>query len=136
MLMEFGLVDLLHHVWKCLRFLQMKTWSQVRQGRFLREICDYILGIDRRRFEMVGIKDVRNYSSDHFALRARLFQRLKRCHGRYLRGHHDLPLYLTMPEDFSLTDKKLQDWNAPTPPHPTDLTPPPPLNIRNLEPDY
>ena len=38
----------------------------------MRERCAYILGIDWRRFKMVGIRGARNYNSDHFALRDRL----------------------------------------------------------------
>ena len=33
---------------------------------------NYILGMDRRRFEIVGIRGVRKSYSDHFVLRARL----------------------------------------------------------------
>ena len=38
----------------------------------LSHISDYILGTDWRRFEMVGIRIVRNYPSDHLLLWARL----------------------------------------------------------------
>ena len=38
----------------------------------MRSICDYILRTDRRCFEIVIIRGVRNYPSYHFALRARL----------------------------------------------------------------
>ena len=60
LLMEFGLVDILHHFRKRCRFLHMKTWLQVQRGRFMRTRCDYILGTDWRQFEMVVIRDVRN----------------------------------------------------------------------------
>ena len=33
---------------------------------------EYILGKDQRRFEMVGIRGIRNYPSDHFILRVML----------------------------------------------------------------
>ena len=32
----------------------------------------YILEKDRRRFEMVGIRGIRNYPSDHLVLRSRI----------------------------------------------------------------
>ena len=76
LMMYFGTVHFLTHIRKNLIFLHMKTLLQVQKGRFLVAICDNILGTDWLRFEMVGIRDVRNYSSDHFALRARLLQRL------------------------------------------------------------
>ena len=36
------------------------------------ENIDYILGIDRSRFKMMGIRSVRNYPSDYLVQRARL----------------------------------------------------------------
>ena len=56
--------------WLC----HLKMWYQVRQGRLLQEICDYILGTDWRRFEMVVIRDVCNYYSENFYLRYKLLQ--------------------------------------------------------------
>ena len=76
MLMDFSLVDLLHHSQHCWSFLHIKTWLQVQKDRFLSARCDYILGTDRRQLDMVGIRDVRNQSSDHFALHARILQHL------------------------------------------------------------
>ena len=72
MLLDFSMIYLLRHFrqrwWLC----HMKTWYPERQGIIMRSICDYILGIDWRHFEMVKIRSVRNYPSDHFALQARL----------------------------------------------------------------
>ena len=34
---------------------------------------DYILGTERRHFEMAGIKEIRNYPTDHLVLLDRLF---------------------------------------------------------------
>ena len=81
LLMEFVLVDISHHFRQLWRLCHMKTWSQAPRDRFLRTRCDYILGTHWHKFEMVGIRDVRNYSSDHFKLRARILQRLMWCHG-------------------------------------------------------
>ena len=39
----------------------MKTWLQERKGILLRERCDFKFGTDWSQFEMVGIRDVRNY---------------------------------------------------------------------------
>ena len=44
-------------------------WTQVRQGNIFRSRCNYIPGMDRRRFELVDIRYMRNYTSDHFRLR-------------------------------------------------------------------
>ena len=68
MLMYFGPLDLLRHFHQRLRFLQLNTCSQVRQSRLLRARCHYILGSDRQLFEIVGVRDIMNYSLDHFAL--------------------------------------------------------------------
>ena len=43
-------------------------WTQVGNGTVLRERCNYIIGTNRHLFEIVGIREMRNYSSDHFAL--------------------------------------------------------------------
>ena len=50
--------------------MEAGTW--VIQGRVIRSISDYILGIYQRRLEMVGIRVVRNYPSYHLILIARL----------------------------------------------------------------
>ena len=80
LLVSFGLVDLLGHFMQLLRFQHMQMWFQVRQGNFLRSRFNYILGLDRRLFETVGIWDLENFSSNHFVLRARLLWRTTRCH--------------------------------------------------------
>ena len=76
------------------------------------------------RFEMVGIREVSNYSSDQFALRARLLQLPMRCHGSYLRGRRYFTLSLPAPDYFRLTDKKLKDSKA-LEPKPPPMTRPP-----------
>ena len=72
LLIKFGLVDLFRQFQQNWQFLHMKTWSQFLRGGVLQTRCDYILGKDWLQFKMVVIKDVRNYSSDHFTLWARL----------------------------------------------------------------
>ena len=59
-------------------------WSQVRQVTVLWSRYNYIPGTDQRRFELVGIQGMRNFSSYHFALRSQLLQRPTHCHARYL----------------------------------------------------
>ena len=82
--------------------------------------------MDWRWVEMVGIKDVHNYSSDNFALQARILQRQTRCHGSYLWGHRAFPLSLPAPEDFRPTDRKFQEMKAMEPnPPPTTCSPRP-----------
>ena len=68
---ECGLMELLHHFNQFWRYRHMKTWTRGIQGREIWLGSDYILGTDRRRFEMVGIWGVRNYPADHLVLRAR-----------------------------------------------------------------
>ena len=86
LLAEYGLIDLFLHFCQHCRFQNQKTWSQVRQGTVLQSRCEHIIGTNRRLFEMVGIQDMRNFLSDHFALRARILQCPTLCHARYLSG--------------------------------------------------
>ena len=65
-------MNLLHHFRKCWQYRHVKTGLQVRQVRFIQASSDYVMGTDRRRFEIVGIRGVRNYPADHLVLRARL----------------------------------------------------------------
>ena len=117
LLMEFGLAELLHHFRQRWRLRCLNTWYQVRQGRLLRSRCDYNLGIYWRCLEMVGKRDVRNYSSDHFSLRARLLYFPTQCHNRYLQGLCASPLSLHASEDLILVDSKFQELKVldPTP---------------------
>ena len=80
LLAEYGLIDLVHHFRQCRRFWNLKNWYQVRQGTVLQPICNYILGKDQPRFELFGIRDIGNFLSDHFALRARLLRHPTLCH--------------------------------------------------------
>ena len=50
----------------------MKTGYKVRQVRVMWARCDYILGTDRRYFEILGIRVIDISHSDHFDLRTRL----------------------------------------------------------------
>ena len=86
LLAEYNLIYLVHHFQYRSRFGDLETWSQVQPGTVLRLRCNYILGKDRRRFDLVGIQDMRIYSSDYFVLRARLQRRPNRCHTLYLQG--------------------------------------------------
>ena len=57
---EFGMIDLLHHLLQCWRYRYMKTRTRERQGRAIQSSSNYILGMDCHRFEMIGIRAVRN----------------------------------------------------------------------------
>ena len=73
---------------------------------------------------MVVIRYMHNYSSDHFALQARLLQRPNRCHGSYLWWRHVFTLSLPAPEEFRPADRKVQELKA-LEPTPTLLMHPP-----------
>ena len=77
---SFVLVDLLSNFRQCLHFRHLKMWWQFRQGGLLRSRCDYVCGLYCRLFETVGISDLKNFVSDHSALRAELLQRPTQCH--------------------------------------------------------
>ena len=106
--MEYGLIDLVRHFHQLRRFRNLKIWYQVRQGTVLRSICDYILGTDRRRFELVGIQDMRNFLSYHFAIRARLLWLPTRCHAHYLWGRRAFLLRLSPTAELSRANAKFQ----------------------------
>ena len=80
LLTELSIIDLVHQFQQRRWFWYLNTWTQVRQGASLCLRCNYILGTDRRRFKLVRIRDIHNYMSDHFAIRARLLIRPNRCH--------------------------------------------------------
>ena len=60
LLKEYGLIDLFRSFRKRQWFQDLETWTQFRHGNVFRSRCDYILGTDRRRFELVRIRDMRN----------------------------------------------------------------------------
>ena len=74
--------------------------------------CDYILGTNRRLFNLVGIRDMRNYFLDHFALRARLLQLPTQYDTHYLRGKRAFLLSLSAVVDLSMVDTKFQALKA------------------------
>ena len=94
LLTEFGLIDLIHQFCQRLCCRHLKTWTQVLQYTVLRAGCNYILSTDLYLFGLVGIRDMKKYSSDHFALRARLLQHPTLCHSRYLQVGRTFTLYL------------------------------------------
>ena len=72
LLLEYCLIDLVRHFCQRCRLWNLKTWYQVWQGTILWSRCDYILGMDQQRFELIGNRNMHNFSSDLFALRERL----------------------------------------------------------------
>ena len=62
LLAEYGLIDLVQQFRQRRRLYDLKTWSQVSQCTVLQSRCDYILGTDRHRFEIVGTRSIRPYS--------------------------------------------------------------------------
>lgn len=91
-LATYGLQDLLPH------FVQRKphrdfcTWHQHRSNQLLRSRCDYILGLDRRQFQLVAIRDPRHFSTDHFMVIGKLYVQTPKSHKHYLRGRRRFPL--------------------------------------------
>ena len=89
--------------------------------------CDYILGTDWRRFKQVGIRDIHNFSSDHFALRAQLLWLPTHFHNRYLRGRIPISLRLLPAKELSRVESKFQNLKTLEPVPPKMKTPPCPL---------
>jgi endonuclease/exonuclease/phosphatase (EEP) superfamily protein YafD len=73
------------------------TWSQVRGGRYLRSVTDYILTDIPDAFSRWAVKCPRGYSSDHRALIAELGLARTTSHCRYLRHRRRLPVRLARP---------------------------------------
>ena len=94
LLTEFGLIDLFRHFFQHLWFWDLKTWIKIRQGTVLCSQRDYILGKDRRRYELIRIREIQNYASAHFVLLARILQRPTWYRAYYLWGRQSLPLTL------------------------------------------
>ena len=69
--MEFRSVDLLHHLHNIWWYRNMKLVIRLRQGIVIWARSDYILGTDRRYFETVVIRGVKNYPPDHLVLISR-----------------------------------------------------------------
>ena len=67
-LMSFGLVNLIINFRQRFNFLHIQIWWHVRQGKLLHSRYYYILGLERRIFEMVDIRDPNNFVSEHFSL--------------------------------------------------------------------
>ena len=83
-LVEYSIIDLVQHFRQRCRFRDLKSWSQVRQGTVIRSRCDYILRTYWCRFNLVGIRDMRNYSYNHFSLREWILRCPTRCHAQSL----------------------------------------------------
>ena len=83
----------------------------------------YILVTNKQLFEIVGIRDVRNYLSDHFTLQARLLLLPMLFHGGYLQGRQASLLTIPDPENFILADSKFQYLKALEPPPPALASP-------------
>ena len=112
MMTEFGIINLMHHSQQHFLFRHLKMWTHFRQCTVIRARFDYILGTYRRLFGIVGIRYMRNYSSYHFALQARLLQRLTRCHTRYLQVRRVSPLSLPYAADLIMEDTKFQAFKS------------------------
>ena len=69
---------------------------------------NYIIGINRRLFELVLIREMSNYSSYHFSLQAHLLQIPTLFHAHYLWGRCASALSLPSLIDISMKDTKFQ----------------------------
>ena len=126
-LAEYCLIELVRHFQQRRRFQELKTWSQVRQGTVLRSRFNYILGADWCHFDIVGIQDMRNYTSDHFAIGSRILQRPTHCNSRYLWVSRAFPLKLLPTAEFSRVDANFQTLKNLEPVPPKLKHPPCPL---------
>ena len=127
LLVEYGLIDLVYHFLQRSRFLNLKTWSQVRQETVLRSRCDYILGTEQQRFELIGIREMRNFLSDHSALRAHLLRIPTLFHAHYLRVRRAFLIILPPSKELSRADANFQTLETLEPVPPKMKHPPCPL---------
>jgi len=87
-----GFEDLLLHFKSTRRYSHGKTWWQDRQGGTIHSRCDYILGLDRRIFSKVCLKDPRCFTSDHLMIVGKLLSAPLSSNLSYLRGRTRFPL--------------------------------------------
>ena len=128
LLMEFGLIVLFRNFQQRRLFRYLKTSTQVQQGAVLCSRCDYILGTGRHRFELVWIRDIHNYTPEHFAIWERLLIFQTQCHARYLWGRREFLLKLPPPAaELSGVDVKFHTINNLEPSPPNLKRPPHPL---------
>ena len=127
LLAEYVLIDLVRHLQQQRMFRDLKTCPQFRQETVLRSRCDYIIGTYWRRFDLVGIRDMRNYTLDHFAIRARLLRHPTCYHTQYLRGRRALTLRIPTTVELSKEDANFQTLKTLEPVSPKLKCPPRPL---------
>ena len=91
-LATYGFEDLLLQFRQRRGYRHGHTWKQHRDGTMVCSRCDYILGLDRRMFSNVCLKDPRLFTSDHLLVLGVLPASPARDHGRYLRSRRRFPL--------------------------------------------
>ena len=72
---------------------ERRTWAMVRGGKAVRSRTDYILGIDRRLFTNVAVRDPR-YNSDHYMVMGLLRGGTAKAHENYVAGRRKVPMQL------------------------------------------
>jgi hypothetical protein len=91
LLTTLGLEDMSKHFIQRRRFRHGNTWNMERDGTILQSRCDYIMGIDRRIFQFIQIKDP-DYNSDHLMVTGGLQSASKHENTAYLRSRRKFPL--------------------------------------------
>jgi hypothetical protein len=86
-----GLEDMMGHFAATRCYRAGYTWKQSRQGVLVTSRCDYLLGVDRRAFSKVCLKDPR-FDSDHFMILGVLRGAPLKVNQRYLRGRQRFPI--------------------------------------------
>ena len=89
---NYGLEDMLQHYRQRRGSRHGNTWSQHRNGERVSSRCDYILGMDRRMFSNVSLRDPRLFSSDHLMVLGKLQSALRTRNRSYLRARTRFPL--------------------------------------------
>lgn len=107
-----GFEDLLLHFKSNRRYAHGKTWWQERQGAIIRSRCDYILGLDRRIFSKVCLKDPRCFTSDHYMVVGKLLSAPLSSNLSYLRGRTRFPVRAPKWGPHTKVDSIFQDLTA------------------------
>ena len=124
----FGVVGLLVHFRQRLRFWYKQAWWRVLQVKFLCSRCNFFLGVEQSLFGTLVIRDLQNFSSNNFGLRAQLIMRITWCHGRYLRGWLTFPLQFLKMGFLRKVDARFQELKA--------LEDPPPARFCSPRPQW
>jgi len=107
-----GFINMLGKFSQGSRYRERHTWSQKRNGRWIRSRCDYILATDMSAFRRVQVKDPCLYVTDHFMVRAQLQLSGTHHHQTIDKARKKFPLSQSIIGPVSVADNLFQEAQA------------------------